>query len=385
MRGRRPPLCDSVVYEYTIAQGVRDGVLSPLSSKATKTLINVSGVGKRGGEFITEQLEEVASELTVVNGACDEITAYAGRRRSWLVYCVGVNHAELVRDSLRARGIDVEMVLGETPSDERDHIIEDFRAGHLTCIVSVMVLSYGFNVPFVDLIALLRPTCSTGLYVQQVGRGTRKADGKNDCLVLDFAGNVRRFGPVDDVRIRTKGGDGTGEAPTKDCPNCNEIVALAAMTCPCCGYEFPRKTKIKHEREADSAEILSSRRTVSDWLEVEDVEYYKHIKETPSLRVSYQCGYDTFSEWICFEHRGYARTKAELWWHKLAGTDIPRTINEALDRQDELPWPTHIRVAPDGKYWKIIARRIDGIDYDVNLRRDWRSQPKPEIDDTVPY
>jgi hypothetical protein len=56
-----------------------------------------------------------------------------------------------------------------------------------------------------------------------------------------------------------------------------------------------------------------------------------------------------------------------------------------LDRQDELPWPTHIRVAPEGKYWKIIARRIDGIDYDVNLRRDWRSQPKPEINDTVPY
>jgi hypothetical protein len=50
-----------------------------------------------------------------------------------------------------------------------------------------------------------------------------------------------------------------------------------------------------------------------------------------------------------------------------------------------IAWPTHIRVAPDGKYWRIIARRIDGIEYDVNLRRDWRSQPKPEIDDTVPY
>ena len=144
-----------------------------------KTLIDVNDVGKRSGEFIAEQLEAVASELDVVNGACDEIVKHAGAGRSWLVFCVGVMHAELVRDALRARGINAEMVLGETHDDERDRIIEDFRAGRLTCIVSVMVLSYGFNVPFVDLIALLRPTCSTGLYVQQVGRGTRKADGKD--------------------------------------------------------------------------------------------------------------------------------------------------------------------------------------------------------------
>ena len=314
-------LFDSVVYEYSIAQGIRDGFLSPLSSKATKTLIDVGDVGKRSGEFITEQLEAVASELNVVNGACDEIVKHAGARRSWLAFCVGVVHAELVRDALRARGIDAEMVLGETPDDERDRIIEEFRAGRLTCIVSVMVLSYGFNVPFVDLVALLRPTCSTGLYVQQVGRGTRKADGKDNCLVLDFAGNVRRFGPVDDPRIHTKAGNGEGEAPTKTCPECDEIVALAAAECPGCGYEFPAKAKIKHAAQADSAEILSNGRTPSDWLEVEDVEFRKHIKETPSLRVSYQCGIDTFSEWICLEHRGFARTKAEVWWRALAGTD----------------------------------------------------------------
>ena len=66
---------DSVVYEYSIAQGIREGFLSPLSSKATKTLIDVSGVGKRSGEFIAEQLEAVASEIDVVNGACDEIVS----------------------------------------------------------------------------------------------------------------------------------------------------------------------------------------------------------------------------------------------------------------------------------------------------------------------
>ena len=123
---------DGVVYEYSIARGIRDGWLSPLRSKATKTLIDVTGVGKRGGEFITEQLEAVASEGDVVVRACDELAGYKGCRRAWLIFCVGVNHAELVRDALRARGVNCEMVLGETPSEERDRIIEDFRAGRLT-------------------------------------------------------------------------------------------------------------------------------------------------------------------------------------------------------------------------------------------------------------
>jgi DNA repair protein RadD len=245
-------------------------------------------------------------------------------------------------------------------------------------------LSYGFNVPHVDLIAMLRPTCSTGLYVQQVGRGTRKATDKSDCLILDFAGNVRRFGPVDDVRIKIKSNGKDGEAPTKVCPSCQEIVMLGVRECLHCGYVFPQQ-KASHDARADSVEILSSRRAPSDWLEVDDVEYHKHIKETPSLKASYQCGADTFSEWICFEHQGYARAKAEQWWRALVDFDIPRTVNQALDRQDEVPWPTHIRVTPDGKYWKIIGRRIDGVDYDVNLRRDWRSEPKPVIDDKVPY
>src|SRR5215831_1104552 len=247
---------DSVVYKYGIAEGIRDGWLSPLSSKATAATIDVSGVGKRGGEFIAEQLEAAAIKDDVVDRACDEIAAYYGRRRGWLVYCVGVAHATMVRDALRARGVDCEMVLGETPATERDRIIEDFRTGRLTALVSVMVLSYGFNVPHVDLIAMLRPTMSTGLYVQQVGRGTRKAEGKSECLILDFANNVRRHGPVDAVDIKTDDREKIkGEAPVKTCPSCREIVMLAVKECPCCGHIFPDRD-ISHKPIADTVEIL---------------------------------------------------------------------------------------------------------------------------------
>ena len=68
------------------------------------------------------------------------------------------------------------------------------------------VLTTGFDVPGIDMLVMLRPTLSTGLYVQMVGRGTRKADGKRDCLILDFARNVYRHGPVDRVSIKSNTG-----------------------------------------------------------------------------------------------------------------------------------------------------------------------------------
>src|SRR5215471_7407301 len=382
---------DSIVYKYGIAEGIRDGWLSPLSSKATHSTIDVSGVGKRGGEFIAEQLEAAAIQGDIVVHACNEIAGYKGSRRAWLVYCVGIKHAEMVRDKLRVRGVDCEMVLGETPAAERDRIIEDFRAGRLTALVSVMVLSYGFNVPHVDLIAMLRPTCSAGLYVQQVGRGTRKADGKQNCLVLDFAGNVRRFGPVDDVRIKIKSNSKDGEAPTKVCPSCQEIVMLGANECPHCGFTFPQQ-EVKHDARADTAEILSSARKRSDWLEVDDVQYVLHAKDTPSLRVIYLCGFESYSKWVCLQHFGWPRTFAEKWWHQMSGGEPPPgTVNEALARQDELLPVTHIQVAPSGKYWEIVAYRVeldDGsmLELDRNASRIFTTpQPRPEINDAIPY
>jgi DNA repair protein RadD len=145
---------------------------------------------------------------------------------------------------------------------------------------------------------MLRPTCSTGLYVQQVGRGTRKADGKKDCLVLDFAGNVRRHGPVDAAEINTDDrGRKKDEAPVKICPSCREMVMLAVKECPCCGHVFPGRD-ISHKPIADTVEILASQRRRSDWLEVEDVHCSYHAKDPPSLRINYQCGFESYHKCV---------------------------------------------------------------------------------------
>ena len=204
---------DDVVFDYGLGQGIRDGWLSPLTSKAAKVEINVNNVDRRGGEFIAGELERAADDDATVSAACDEIMARGGDRRSWLVFCCGVAHAHHVGQALRARGVSCRVVTGETPSAERADSIAMFKAGIIRCLVNVNVLTTGFDAPRIDLLAMLRPTLSTGLYVQMVGRGTRKAEGKTNCLILDFAGNVRRHGPVDSVDIKLGDSNRAAVAP----------------------------------------------------------------------------------------------------------------------------------------------------------------------------
>ncbi len=101
------------------------------------------------------------------------------------------------------------------------------------------MLTTGFDAPATDLIAMLRPTKSAGLYVQIVGRGCRLAPGKDNCLILDFAGNIARHGPIDAITPKRPGKGEPEDAPVKTCPECKSIVHAAVRQCPDCGYVFP--------------------------------------------------------------------------------------------------------------------------------------------------
>ena len=391
---------DRVVYDYRIADGIRDGYLAPLSSKAAAASIDVSTVAVRGGEFVARALEEAADHVAVVRAAVDEIIARGQERKAWLIFCAGVRHAQHVCDALRDRGIPAATVTADTPAEERDAVIAAFRAGRVRALTNVNVLTTGFNVPAVDLIAMLRPTLSTGLYVQMVGRGTRKADGKYDCLVLDFAGNVMRHGPVDRVDGPASGGRAGVKASTvgaKSCPNCHELNGLRAAECACCGREFPQENPApKHASVADYAPIIGS---TTDWLRVTEVSFRLHIKFSdpgapPSLRVDYLCGLSPYSEYVSLERAGYAREMAERWWYAMGGrAPAPFTVVEALERTDELSAVLAIIVTPDGKYWRVVERRLrraDGSEVEVNrycrcLVANRPPVAAPQINDEVLY
>ena len=355
---------DAIAYEANVSDLIDQGYLSPLVSKATATALDVTGVGKRGGDFIPGQLEAAVNQDQITRAAVSEIIRFGEVRRAWLAFCCGVDHALAVRDEIRAHGVVCETVTGETPAGERDRIIGAFRSGQIKCLTSVGVLTTGFNVPHVDLVALLRPTQSAGLYVQSVGRAFRLAPGKADALILDFAGNVKRHGPVDAVHIkgeRNGKGDGETEVRAKECPVCQTLVAITTRTCPSCGHEWIAEPGPKHEATADAETAIISRGAPA-WIEVDDVRYYRHEKpgSPPSLRVEYVCGFVIHREWVCFEHQGYVRMKAETWWYRnTGGGPHPRSVADALARVSELRTPSAIQIRPDGKFFQIVGRRFD--------------------------
>ncbi|WP_035675171.1 DEAD/DEAH box helicase [Bradyrhizobium liaoningense] len=368
---------DAIVYEISIRELIEKGFLCPLVSKATataKTMIDLSKLRRSGGEFTDKSLKAVFDQGEVTKAAVDEIIGYAASnerpRRSWLLFCAGVDHAFSVRDAIRERGYSCETVHGGMEKGERNQILEDLKSGKLTSVTNFGVLTTGTNIKRLDLIALLRATDSTQLYVQMCGRGTRLLgdtyeesirNGKEDCLVLDFGGNVRRHGPIDRVTIK-KPGKGGGEAPVKECPTCHSLIFAGLSECPDCGHKFERDVEKNIKQTADVTPIMSTSKP--DWVSVKRRTFYRHDKPggTPSIRVEYLCGSVSHKEWICPEHKGYARMKFEKWWKQHGGNDdAPFSIADTFTRAKELRETAEIMIKANGKHWEIVARKLGEI------------------------
>jgi DNA repair protein RadD len=189
----------------------------------------------------------------------------------------------------------------------------------------------------------------------------RNHPGKEDCLVLDFAGNVARHGPVDRVNPKKpRKTDEAGEAPTKTCPECDSIVFAALTECPDCGYVWPpREPEI--ERTATTLPVMSTA-IPSQWVPVNSVAYRQHVKpgSPNSLRVEYRSGMVVYREWICLEHKGFARDKAIKWWmDRMTGPGvIPTTTVDAIGKANSLLKPAEIKVQKNGKYTEIVGFRF---------------------------
>lgn len=228
--------------------GIRElqerGTLAVLRSKATKEeLLKLAEHARiQGGDYVEKDLQDAIDRDLTTRAVIDETLRRAEGRRHVLFFCCGIDHAEHVRDILREKGETAEAVSSRCSAEERDRIINAFKEGKIRFLTNTAILTTGFDYPEIDCIVMMRPTLSPGLYMQEVGRGLRPKTESIDCLVLDFAGNIRTHGPVADVRPpEQKRSKRKGVAPSKICPNCDEIVAIQSHTCPCCGYEWPKR------------------------------------------------------------------------------------------------------------------------------------------------
>lgn len=369
-----------VAYEVPLERLISEGFLSKLTSKDPEAKISTTGIHTRAGEFIQSELDQSASVPEVVQKAMSELLAWTKDRKSTLVFCCGRRHmlacvASLLSLCPAGSEPQVAMVDGTTPSGERSRILEAFKNGHIRYLFNIDVLTTGFDAPNVDCVALLRPTMSPGLYYQMVGRGFRLAPGKQNCLVLDFAGNVMRHGPLDRLngpKPKSGSGSGTpGEAPAKACPQCKELLALTVRECPACGYMWPEKDP-SHDAQASAIPILSGQvpRVTVETLPVIKTDYivYKSDKGPRMFRAIHKVQgiKDTISEYICLEHLpgSWAWKKAREWWSR--HTDWPWPEGGCWDayniqKQFQVLAETKtvtIKRIPGGKHPEVIGTEL---------------------------
>jgi DNA repair protein RadD len=348
-----------IAYEARISDLLAVGHLCPLVSRLGTTRADLRQVHTRAGEYVANELERAMNTEALVAGAVDEFIQLCADRHKWLVFCSGVEHAQRVCAELQTRGVAAACVTGTVSNAARDATLADFRSGRLRALVNVNVLTTGFDAPDIDAIILLRPTLSPGLYVQMVGRGLRPHDSKTNTLVLDYAGNTLRHGPIDQLRVRCRAnGGGVMSAPVKECPACHLVLAAGTATCRECGWRFEALHRpARHEvHAADLAVLGGEQNGHMQVLDVDRVSYARHRKpgKPDSLRVTYRCGLLQYREWVCPEHPGLAGHHGRRWLLTRAGRSIT-SVDEALARGAQFRVPRRITVDLSEFYPRVVA------------------------------
>jgi len=236
--------------------------------------------------------------------------------------------------------------------------VESFRNGELDALTNVNTLTTGLDIPDIDLLVMLRPTQSISLYCQMTGRLLRPAPNKKFGLILDFAGNISRLGPINDVSIDNKGKPrGGGEAPIKECPSCGCHNHPIAKFCIACNYEF--KFKVKLTIEASNLDI--TKRQEPKELTVRSVTYNRHKKKgkPDSLRIDYIVGLRKIPKWLFLESSSlYASSSAKYEIPKMLKDgeviDGNFTIENILANSDKFKIPKKIIVDVNDKWPDVI-------------------------------
>lgn len=349
-------LFDGIAHVTEIKSLIKDGYLVNVISKGGIKSIDLTNVKIRAGEYDAKDLAYAADDPILVKLAVEEIVTCGEHRKSWIIFAAGVKHAEHIISALNWHGIDCHLITGETPLGERDEVIAKFRAGKLRCIVNIGVLTTGFNSPCTDLIALLFSTLSTGKYIQVCGRGMRTCEGKKDCLLLDFGGNILKHGLIDEldpVRRKNVFCMSPKAPPMKQCEKCKAIVHPRVLICPVCETAFPMTSP--HGTTAYEGPVLSSQQQPF-YVDVKDVWYSRHKKpgKPDILKIGlFDSMEKEYPIWCCLEHTGYAQEKARMVVKTFGGSTF--NVTDALKESPDWKKPIRIQVKAKGKFYEVLG------------------------------
>ncbi len=256
---------DAMVMGPSIAQLIAGGFLVPSRVFAPADGgPDLSGVRTKGGDFDGASLA-AAMDKPGLTGDAAEHYARLTPGLPAVAFCTNVAHAEHTAEQFRAAGWRAVAASGKTPTAERDAIIAGLATGAVQVLCAADLVSEGLDIPAISVVIMLRPTQSLGLYIQQIGRGQRPADGKTHLTVLDHAGNVLRHGMPEADREWTLEGrkkrQKPAEAAVRQCPSCYAVHNIGPK-CPECGHSYaaaaaePKKIEV---RDGDLQEVDQAR------------------------------------------------------------------------------------------------------------------------------
>jgi DNA repair protein RadD len=357
--------------------------------------VDDSGVHTKAGEYDEKSASQAFRDQDILERAVDSVIWHGieENRHAWLSFAQSIDDCELIADMFKSKGYPVEAVHSRSP--DRDAILTAFKKGELRGVVNKDVLTTGFDNPRIDLLAIMRLTRSPGLWVQILGRGTRPlwtpgydlqtlegrrasilASQKQDCRVLDFAGNTSRLGPINYPTIpKTKKKGPPGEPPVRQCPQCAAYNHISVKVCEECGYEFPPPEKLvaapgDQELVVDLNHLPPPAPKEFGIFRVDQMVSASHKGRNgkpDTMRVDYFCGVRRFSTWVCFAHKDYPRRLAERWWasHTARENPVPDDAADGVARFMECNKPSHIKVWLNTKYPEIVAYDFMGTAFEL--------------------
>lgn len=239
------------------------------------------------GEFDLEEAGTLMDTRARNRSVVREWEKVAGDRKT-IVFCSTVSHARSVCAEFIRHGVKADCVFGDTPN--RESILSSYHHGDLQVIVNVAVLTEGYDAPPTSCIVLLRPCSFKSTMIQMIGRGLRTVNPeeypgivKKDCIVLDFGESLSSHGSIE-MAARLDDQE-SGDAPMKECPNCNSEVPVGTGECPICGFEFTLGSGEDDREESD---------VVLTEVKIMDMSPFKWVDLFGTEKVWFASGFDAW-------------------------------------------------------------------------------------------
>lgn len=380
----KDPLFNKISYDisdyHIYNRLIAEGFIVPLIPLPTDFNMDEEGIRMVGGEFVDSDMSAKFDKDEVTNEICKRVVKYGKKYKKWLIFAIDTKHAEHISEKINSLGVACEAVYTGSKRSKIE-VISDFKRGDLRAVVNVGMMTTGIDIPEIDMLVFARLTNSPVFHVQGNGRGTRavykgdhdlntivgrlaaiKESGKTHCLVLDFARNARRLGPINGIEVgKKKEGKGITRIMAKQCKNCGTDNHLRAVNCIACEEEFEFAIKLK--TVPSTAKILKEepiKKPEPRWLDVQQIEYSLHHKPgSPNIfKVNYFCKLINVPQYICLDHEQYMAKQAARGFvkNRFVGDskESPRSVKELWNQRFSLRIPTRIRITHDGDFIKII-------------------------------